>query len=287
MINLVPENEFSKMRTAELSGLFPEKRIKPNLYYVAENGCIYRKRKLGYSALTKSGGNPYPRVGVAGENNKQVMIYIHVALARAFVPYTGLNPDGTVIEGCPQVNHINCITTDNRLENLEWCDAKYNSNHKLTDLYLTDSIDIDVAAAGVDVSDLGYPVQPCRYWITSDGTLWSNKGLNVYKAMKPAITQNGVAQTMIRSIDKKNVHVTISWLVAEAFLPRTDMNIDGSPMDAESQLTVLHLDGDTTNNHVENLAWADRKFALRHMKQIKADKAVCEAERATAALDNN
>ena len=59
--------------------------------------------------------NGYYVVNLSGRR-----IGVHRLVALAFIP----NPDGS-----PQINHKNEIKTDNRVENLEWCDSKYNNNY--------------------------------------------------------------------------------------------------------------------------------------------------------------
>ena len=54
-------------------------------------------------------------------NGKYKIITVHRLVALTFLP----NPDNL-----PCVNHLDEDKTNNRVDNLEWCDHKYNSNYK-------------------------------------------------------------------------------------------------------------------------------------------------------------
>lgn len=61
----------------------------------------------------------YLQVHLSKDGKKKDM-KVHRLVAMAFIP----NPDNL-----PQINHKDYNRQNNRLENLEWCDAKYNSNY--------------------------------------------------------------------------------------------------------------------------------------------------------------
>lgn len=95
-----------------------EKRIKNHEDYgITDDGRVisykYKKPKE-MSAWTNMAGYQYVSLC---ENNIAKHYAVHRLVAEAFIP----NPDNL-----PEVNHKDKNKSNNKLENLEWCDRKYN-----------------------------------------------------------------------------------------------------------------------------------------------------------------
>lgn len=91
---------------------------------VSNLGRAMRLNKKGvwYILDLKPKKNGYYLVGFC-INGKTNYVYLHRAVAEAFIP----NPCGK-----PQIDHINTIRTDNRVENLRWVTSHENHMNVIT-----------------------------------------------------------------------------------------------------------------------------------------------------------
>ncbi len=79
-------------------------------------GTMKRKGVLIKFTVTRDGYNKF----TLSKDGNHKSARVHQEVLKAFVPN---------IDNKPQINHINGIKTDNRVENLEWCTASENQQH--------------------------------------------------------------------------------------------------------------------------------------------------------------
>lgn len=88
------------------------------LYEVSNLGRI-RNAKRKTLVTPFENGKGYLRCEL-WKNNHRKRFKVHRIVANAWIPK---------IEGKTDINHINEVKTDNRVDNLEWCDVAYNNSY--------------------------------------------------------------------------------------------------------------------------------------------------------------
>ena len=87
------------------------------IYEVSNYGAVRTDKCIKKAQTDKDG---YKRVMLYGQKPFKKYVPVHRLVAIAFVP----NPNNY-----DQVNHKDENKTNNAVDNLEWCDCKYNNNY--------------------------------------------------------------------------------------------------------------------------------------------------------------
>ena len=145
------------------------------LYAVTSCGKIwsYRRQKFLEPSTNKKG---YFQV-VLYKNGKPKTHKVHRIVAEAYIPN---------LDNLPQINHKDENKTNNCLQNLEWCDAKYNNNYgtrneKLKKPILQFDLNGDFIREWSSATDVGREVKSniCRCLNgrrpTAYGSIWKYK----------------------------------------------------------------------------------------------------------------
>ena len=92
-------------------------------YQISSLGRV-KSVKFGKERILKPRKNNcgYLRVGLC-EDGKQEWYLVHRLVANAFIPNSN---------NLPEVNHIDKDRTNNKVDNLEWCDSTYNNRYSLS-----------------------------------------------------------------------------------------------------------------------------------------------------------
>lgn len=151
-------------------------------YEVSTDGQV-RSWKSGTPKLLKPQSTKYGYLEVGLYiDGKHKHCSIHRLVAEAFIP----NPDGK-----PQVNHLNGIKTDNRVENLEWCTNAENHRHAY--------------AAGLQIAPQGE--DSCRSKLTNEQARYVRDNPNGL-TRKALAEQFGVNEGTVSAIQLGKIYKT-------------------------------------------------------------------------------
>jgi len=202
-------------------------------YYVSSMGKIWSRKSESFMALRYK---EYVSVSIS-----KMSPHVHVLAAKAFIP---------ILEGCNIVNHKDGDGTNNIIANLEWVTCKGNADHARHELKK------NMGTTGMKRKYSPKPADGVKirslenYLVTPEGKVYSLKS-------RMYLTETTCGNKYPRvSIGKTKYFV--HKLVGHAYL---------SPP-SEEQTQVNHIDGNKSNNHVDNLEWVTGVENMKHCAKL-------------------
>jgi hypothetical protein len=147
------------------------------IYYVTQDGKVYNQNKIEMKQRTNKLG--YKQINLTVAKNKLKTFLVHRLVAITYID----NPENKA-----EVNHINGIKTDNRIENLEWVTHSENQKHA----YAT-GLQVSTDKQKAAISIIG-AITAIKY--KSRAVINISTG-NKYYSTHEASRQTGISQTTI------------------------------------------------------------------------------------------
>lgn len=207
-------------------------------YEIDEAGNIFSKKsnKILSGHIENTG---YKSVCLT-VNKKKKNYAIHRLVAQTFIP----NPDNL-----PIVNHKDGNKINNKIENLEWVNQSQNRQHavetKISNLAYGKRQKID----NINEEDWKQ-YKDTNYYVSKDGAVWNSKTKCL---LKQTPNQSGYIRYSLR-INGKSVSKQAHILVIEVWKKQKIL----------SGQVVNHIDGNKSNNNIDNLEIVSKKENALH-----------------------
>jgi hypothetical protein len=206
----------------------------------------------------------YITVQLKNDSGETQHVYVHKIIAKTFIP----NKDGKK----NQVNHINGVVDDNRVENLEWVTQSENIRHAIDVLGKIKGKTRDKPVILAEIDATFKPIPDYEdYKINEKGVLVTKDNI----VMKKCVSRHGYIHTRLLNKDGKSVGHYVHRLVAQTFIDNPG-----------KRPHINHKDGNKQNNSVENLEWVTREENMIHAHRVLNIKK-CDNHRCIYRLELN